>query len=99
MNIRFKVFAAYNIFQNLCDYIHVLIFVTVSKSRKSPKLTDIVILTKMDQVVIEDYYHMTSMNENMNQMKLTHVLQSKISLNLSPLFCISPFASKIIIAF
>ena len=45
MNIRFKVFAAYNILQNLCDYIHVLIFVIVSKSRKSPKLTNIVSLS------------------------------------------------------
>jgi hypothetical protein len=29
MNTRFKVFASYNILQNLCDFIHVLIFVTV----------------------------------------------------------------------
>ena len=28
----------------MCDFIHVLIFVTVSKCRKSPKLTNIVIL-------------------------------------------------------
>jgi len=32
MNTRFKVFASYNILQYLCDFIHVLIFVTVSKS-------------------------------------------------------------------
>jgi hypothetical protein len=44
MNTRFKVFASYNILQYLCDFIHVLIFVTVSKCRKSPKLTNIVIL-------------------------------------------------------
>ena len=31
------------IFFNICDFIHVLIFVTVSKCRKSPKLTNIVI--------------------------------------------------------
>ena len=44
MNTRFKVFACYNILQYLCDVIHVLIFATVSKYRKSPKLTNIVIL-------------------------------------------------------
>jgi hypothetical protein len=43
MNIHFKVFASYNILQYMCDCIHVLIFVTVSKCRKSPKLTSIVI--------------------------------------------------------
>ena len=42
MNTRFKIFASYNILQYLCDFIHVLIFVTVSKCRKSPKLTNIV---------------------------------------------------------
>ena len=40
MNTRFKVFASYNILQCLCDFIHVLIFVTFSKCRKSPKLTN-----------------------------------------------------------
>jgi hypothetical protein len=44
MNTRFKVFASYNILQYLCEIIHLLIFVTVSKCRKSPKLTNIVIL-------------------------------------------------------
>ena len=39
----FKVFASYNILQYLCDFIHVLIFVTVSKCRRSPNLTNIVI--------------------------------------------------------
>ena len=43
MNTHFKVFASYNILQYLCDFIHVLIFVTVLKCRKSPKLTNIVI--------------------------------------------------------
>ena len=43
MNARFKVFASYNILQYQCDFIHVLIFVTASKCRKSPKLTNIVI--------------------------------------------------------
>jgi hypothetical protein len=31
MNTRFKVVASYNILQYLCDFIHVLIFVYVSK--------------------------------------------------------------------
>ena len=44
MNARFKVFASYNILQYLCDFVHVLIFVNVSKCQKSPKLTKIVIL-------------------------------------------------------
>jgi hypothetical protein len=43
MNTHFKVFASYNSLQYLCDFIHVLMFVTVSKCRKSPKLTNIVI--------------------------------------------------------
>ena len=40
MNTRFKVFASHNILQYLCDFIHVIIFVIVSKCRKSPKLTN-----------------------------------------------------------
>jgi hypothetical protein len=44
MNTCFKVFASYNILQYLCDFIHVLIFVTVSKCQKNPKLTNIVIM-------------------------------------------------------
>ena len=43
MNTRFKVLASYNILRYLYDLIHVLIFVTVSKCRKSLKLTNIVI--------------------------------------------------------
>ena len=43
MNTRFKVFNTYNTLQYLCDFIHVLIFVTVLKCRKSPKLTNTVI--------------------------------------------------------
>ena len=31
LNTRFKVFASYNILRYLCDFIHVLIFVIVSK--------------------------------------------------------------------
>ena len=44
MNTRFKVFASYNILQYLCDFIHVLIFVVVSKCQKSSNLTNIVFL-------------------------------------------------------
>ena len=44
MNTRFKVFASYNILQYLYDFIHVLIFETVSKCWKNPKSTNIVIL-------------------------------------------------------
>ena len=33
-------------------------------------------LTKMDMVVIEDYYHTTTMNKNVNWMKLTHLLSN-----------------------
>jgi hypothetical protein len=47
MNTRFRAFATYNILQYLCDFIHVLIFVTVSKCRKNPKLTNIVIHRKI----------------------------------------------------
>ena len=43
INTHFKVFPSYNILQYRCDLIHVLIFVSVSKCRKSPKLTNIVI--------------------------------------------------------
>jgi hypothetical protein len=43
MSTNFKVFASYNILQSLCDFIHVLKFVIVSKCRKSPKLTNILI--------------------------------------------------------
>jgi hypothetical protein len=50
MTTRFKVIASYNILQYLCDFIHVLIFVIVSKCRKSPKLTNIVILAPSGHV-------------------------------------------------
>jgi hypothetical protein len=36
-----KVFASYNILQYLCDFIHVLKFVTISKCQKSPELTNV----------------------------------------------------------
>jgi hypothetical protein len=51
MNTRFKVVASYNILQYLCDFIHVLISVTISKCRKSPKLTNIVILPNTSELV------------------------------------------------
>ena len=41
------------------------------------------IVTRMGMVVIEDYYHMTILDENINQMK--HVL-SKFSLSLRALW-------------
>ena len=50
MNTHFEVFASYNILQYLSDFIHVLIFVTVTKCRKSPKLTNIVIVLVMNQI-------------------------------------------------
>jgi hypothetical protein len=37
-----KIFTCYSILQYMCDFIHVLIFITISKCRKSPKLTNIV---------------------------------------------------------
>ena len=40
MNTRFKVFASYNILQYLCDLIHVLIFVTVSKLPKKSQINE-----------------------------------------------------------
>ena len=40
MNTRFRVFASYNILQYLCDFIHVLIFVTVSKCRKKSQINE-----------------------------------------------------------
>lgn len=50
-------------------------------------------LTRMDNVVIEDYCHMTTMDETMNWMKLTHIL-SNVPLNLRAPFCTIIFTSK-----
>ena len=44
---RCEVFASYNIFQYLCDPIHVLIFVLVSKCQKSPKLMNKMMILEM----------------------------------------------------
>jgi len=49
MNTRFKVFASYNILQYLRNFIHVLIFVTVSKCQKNPKFMIIVINAQNSQ--------------------------------------------------
>ena len=40
-----KVFTSYNIVQSLCDFVHVLMFVNVSKCQKNPKLTNTVLRT------------------------------------------------------
>ena len=40
MNTRFKVFASYNILQCLCDFIHVLIFVIISKCQKKSQINE-----------------------------------------------------------
>ena len=64
MNTRLKVFASYNILQYLCDFIHVLIFVNVSKCWKTPKLTNIVIGAKTDDVHIERLRKMMRRMEN-----------------------------------
>ena len=50
------------------------------------------------EVNIENYDHMTTKDENVNWMKLTHLL-SVFSLDLKAPFCISNFTSKNIITF
>ena len=54
--------------------------------------------TRMDNVVIKDYYHMITMNENVNWMELTHMLLS-FPLNPKARFCTSTFTSTFLIAF
>jgi hypothetical protein len=49
-------------------------------------------------IVIEDYYHMMTMDENVNIMKLTHLI-SKKPLNLRAPFCTSTFTLEYLIAF
>ena len=51
-------------------------------------------LTRMDKVVIGDYYLMATMDGIINWMKLAHLL-SIFSLNLTTLFCTTAFTSKI----
>ena len=50
------------------------------------------ILTRRHMVVIEDYNHKKTMDENSKRMKLTHSL-SMFSLNLGPPFCTSTITS------
>jgi hypothetical protein len=73
MNTRFKVFASYNILQYLCDLIHVLIFVIVSKCRKSPKLTNIVIEVQTQFHVLTNQF---SNHTRFYQFQLNHELSS-----------------------
>ena len=51
------------------------------------------ILTRTYMVVIKDYDHMTSMKENVNWIKITHLLLFT-SLNLKAPFCTSTFTQK-----
>ena len=55
-------------------------------------------LTRTYMVVIEGFDHMTTMEENMNCTKLTHLL-SFLSLNLRALFHASIFPLENLIAF
>ena len=59
--------------------------------------TQLQTLTRMGKVVFEDDDHMTTMDENTNWMKLTHVL-SKFSLDLWAC-CTFTFTSRFLIAF
>ena len=55
--------------------------------------------TRSDKVVIEDYHQMTTMDENVNWMDLTHVLSTYFSKPLGPLlYCTSTFPSTFLIA-
>ena len=54
--------------------------------------------TRMDKVVIEDYYHMTTVNENLDWMKSTHML-SIFLYAVGPPFVTPTFASTFLIAF
>ena len=67
MNTRFKIFASSNILQYMCEFLHVMMFVNVSKFPKSPKLTNIVfsllglenrsqLSTNLSDVVRYDYH-------------------------------------------
>ena len=49
-------------------------------------------LTRMNTVIIEDYYHMATIDENVNWMKLAHLL-SNFPLNLRAPFCTSTWTS------
>ena len=66
MHTHFKVFASYNILQYLCDFIHDLIFVTLSKCQESPKLTNIVIYVKVLDDIDYNEYEMYILNQHTN---------------------------------
>ena len=51
-------------------------------------------LTRTYMVVIEDFVHTTTINENVNYMKLTHLL-SKISIILGPPLYIYLYVKRI----
>lgn len=53
---------------------------------------------RVDMIVIEDYYHVTTMDENVNIMKLTHLI-SKNPLNSRAPFCTSTFTLGFLIDF
>lgn len=56
-------------------------------------------LTRLDMVVIEDYYHMTTMNDNVSWMKLAHLL-SIIPLTLVvPFVHLHEYPTKLLISF
>ena len=46
----------------------------------------------MDRAVIEDFYYMTIMDENVSWMKVAHVLVI-FGLNLKSIYCTSTFTS------
>ena len=52
----------------------------------------------MDKVVVQDYYHVTTMDENVNWMKLAHLLSIFI-INPRGSFRTSTFASTFSVAF
>ena len=45
-------------------------------------------LTRVDKVVIEDYYHMATMDENVSRIKQTHLILSSSPWTLGPLLYI-----------
>jgi len=81
---------------------HLLVFCMSSFAPRAFNLqkrrTQMQTLTRMNMVQIEDYYHMTTLNENVNRMKLIHLL-SKNSLDFKAPFCTSTFGLKSLIDF
>ena len=55
-------------------------------------------ITRMDKVDIKDYYHMTTMDETVNQMKLTHLFSKRNLQTLGTLLYIYIYF-KFLIAF